>query len=192
MVNSRAVLGPSPQACLDRFFFALKPPELLARSIAEFGRSFGGEWIRPDRLHMTVAISGDYRAYPSAYVETLLRVGDRIAAAPCRVKLRQLVQSEQSLLLLPDTSDRPFREIYDCIDGGMRGARAPLRRNVGYAPHMTLSYRDALPFQRRIDGFAWDADEVLLIHSLVGRTKHRCLKSWKLAGSPPPSQYTLL
>lgn len=178
----------------DRFFFALRPPIDLARRIAAFAAQFADDGdsyrIPADRLHLTVAITNDFPDYPAAFVETLLRVGDRVAAAPLTVRLDQLVRGARSVLLLPAVGQPELRALHRSIADGMASARAPLRDGTGFSPHMTLFYQGGAPLQRRVKPFAWHADELVLIHSLLGRTRHEVLRRWPLRAAEP-AQFAL-
>ncbi len=47
-------------------------------------------------------------------------------------------------------------------------------------PHITLAYYDRHPFIMPSPEFAWDAKELVLIHSFLGRNKHVVLGRWPL------------
>ena len=55
---------------------------------------------------------------------------------------------------------------------------------------MTLFYPGGPPLQRRIKPFEWQADELLLIRSLLGRGRHEILRRWPLR-PVPPAQFAL-
>ncbi len=45
---------------------------------------------------------------------------------------------------------------------------------------MTLGYRSGEPFSERVAPVSWTADEIVLIDSHVGRTRHEVLGRWRL------------
>ena len=49
-----------------------------------------------------------------------------------------------------------------------------------FNPHLTLVYRPHQEFLRPIEPLIWEAAELVLIHSLVGRTQHRVIGRWPL------------
>lgn len=178
-----------PARVQDRFFFAVVPPVETAERIAAHARAMGLKRARvtADRLHMTLAITKDFDQgeCPPAYVETLLRAGRRIAAAPFEMMLGKIVVGKESILAQPGEGHAGGKAVYDCIAQAMAGMRAPLRPKVRYSPHMTLSYDTALTSRGlRMLGFGWQVTEVLLIHSLVGLHRHEVLDRWPLV--PPP------
>jgi len=72
----------------------------------------------------------------------------------------------------------------------MAAAHAPLRKRVGFIPHMTLFYRDGASLEHPIPGFEWFVDELTLIHSRVGGSRHETLRRWPLR-VPEPLQCSL-
>jgi 2'-5' RNA ligase len=51
---------------------------------------------------------------------------------------------------------------------------------------MTLGYRDGRPFSERIAPVGWDAEEFVLIHSHLGKTRHEVVGRWPLRGPGVP------
>ena len=52
-----------------------------------------------------------------------------------------------------------------------------------YLPHVTLLYDDALIDEHPVAPISWTATEFVLVHSLLGRTKHVILDRWALNGA---------
>ena len=167
---------------LDRFFFAVRPPPSLACRIAAFGEVLGGNAPRvsANRLHVTVAVSDDFEGYPAGFVEILLRVGGRVASAPFRIALDRVLSGKRAVFLMPTAKCPDLKALYQAIADGMASARAPLRKGVGFSPHMTLFYRDNAALDFPLPRLEWKVSELLLIHSLVGLTRHETLASWPL------------
>ncbi|ODU70275.1 MAG: hypothetical protein ABT11_08600 [Novosphingobium sp. SCN 66-18] len=174
-----------PKRVQDRFFFAVLPPDETAARIAAHARAMGlkHSLVTADRLHMTLAITDDFEKgeCPPAYVETLLRAGERIAAAPFAMTLGKVAVGEKSILAQPAEGRAGGKAVYDCIAQAMAGMRAPLRDGGRYSPHMTLSYdTDVKSRGLRKLGFRWQVTEVVLIHSMVGLHRHVVLNRWPL------------
>ena len=79
---------------------------------------------------MTLAITKDFDQgeCPPAYVETLLRAGRRIAAAPFEMMLGKIVVGKESILAQPGEGHAGGKAVYDCMragHGGDAGAVAP-------------------------------------------------------------------
>jgi 2'-5' RNA ligase len=78
-----------------------------------------------------------------------------------------------------------------CIADARQSAGIPAR-DGGYRfnPHVTLLYRNSAPFTETVTPFAWEVREFVLIHSLLGQTRHTPLGMWPLKG-PDPDQFDL-
>jgi 2'-5' RNA ligase len=98
-----------------RFFFALLPPILLARQIANGAQWFGpgGHPMRPDRLHITMFILRDFLTVPNGLVDALRKLGDAVRAAPAPVALDLASGGERSIALRPR---RKLTGLEVCID----------------------------------------------------------------------------
>ena len=53
-------------------------------------------------------------------------------------------------------------------------------RKPRFVPHLSLAYPSAGFLEEEIDPVSWSVNELLLIHSLVGKTEHRVLARWPL------------
>jgi 2'-5' RNA ligase len=59
--------------------------------------------------------------------------------------------------------------------------RAGLRPDRSFTPHVTLLYDDALVTETPIEPIRWTVGELVLVHSLLGQTRHIPLARWPLA-----------
>lgn len=76
-----------------RLFFAITPPELVARRMAHWAEHrFGphGAYVRAGRLHVTLDILDDFDAFPRDTIEKLIAVADMVAADPFIIELDQV------------------------------------------------------------------------------------------------------
>lgn len=169
-----------------RFFFALKPDPVTARRTDVFaeGIAGGARRIRPEHLHMTLAITHDYPDYPYALVERLLEAGDSIRADPLTVTFDRLVEGYRSVSLRPSHRDPVLIALQKDIAAAAIAHGALLREDYSFDPHQTLCYRDGPVHQRRCPPIAWAVRELALVHSIYGRTQHATLRSWALTGAP--------
>ncbi len=171
-----------------RLFFAVRPPSPLDVQIGNFAETEagGGPRIRSEYLHTTLAISGDFATEPTHAMAGFMEAGHHIAAAPFDMTVDRLAGSRRSVALRPSRrSDELFalqRQIADVL----RRIGLALRDGWGFSPHITLFYRDGVPFNRTVTGFCWRVEELVLIHSLVGRTEHHVLGRWPLRGRDDP------
>ena len=49
-------------------------------------------------------------------------------------------------------------------------------------PHVTLLYDDVLVEERAVEPIRWTVREFVLVHSLLGQTRHVPLARWPLGG----------
>lgn len=176
-------------AVLNRFFFALRPPRTVARRMVLEAerRDPGGQHMRIDRLHMTIGILDDLPSVPGDLVPALRMVGERVAADPFPCLFDRVVGGRGIVTLRPGRRSKPLAALFGQIETGLRRAGIGLREDYRFSPHVTLSYRaNAEPFTAAIHGYGWLVEDVLLIHSLVGRTEHRELGRWPLKGGSGP------
>jgi 2'-5' RNA ligase len=57
---------------------------------------------------------------------------------------------------------------------GLQGPRA----NAKFAPHVTLMYDDQGISEQAVEPVSWTAHDFVLVHSLLGQTKHVHLGRW--------------
>lgn len=176
-----------------RLFFALRPPIVQARQIAHAALWLGAgdSGLKPGHLHITMAILDDADDFPAAEAEAMKRAGGTIAAAPVRIAFDMAARSNRSMALRARRRNAALAALRERIVDAMAHQGLAQRRGYEFNPHMTLFYRDGAPGSRRITPVQWIADELLLIHSHVGLTRHDVLGRWPLTGWRE-DQYRLL
>jgi RNA 2',3'-cyclic 3'-phosphodiesterase len=164
-----------------RLFFAVQPPALERRLIGCV-RDRHPEIVHEvanDRLHGTIAITDDFPDFPAVLAERMLAIGDAAFAAPHDIILDRLSGSARSLALRPGHVLRGVADLARQLHGPMLRAGI-LRPGWSFSFHVTLGYRDGGSFTLPVDPLGWHATEFVLIHSIVGRTKHIVLRRWPL------------
>lgn len=175
---------------LHRLLFAVRPKPPVNGRIDWLSVQLGGDArrISVQNQHVTLCIFDDDSAFSEARAAVACEAGDAVNAAPFDLVLGQLSGSLRSVALRPTRTNRPLMELQRELERQVRAVGLSLRGDYRFSPHLTLFYRDAPPFSRRIEPIRWHVDEFVLIHSLVGRTEHRVLGCWPLRGGP---QYSL-
>jgi 2'-5' RNA ligase len=164
-----------------RLFFAVRPPAGAVRYIVEEQRCFGpGHVVRPEHLHLTTLIVEDHAIFPTAVAERMRMIGDRIAAEQFPVVLDQVAGSHRSVAMVPSERLRSFHAFQRRLAGEMARAGLAQRRDWRFSPHVTLLYRHGAPLRQWTDALSWTATEFVLIHSLLGQTRHEVLARWPL------------
>ena len=165
-----------------RFFFALIPPITLARRIANAAHWFetDGTPVRADRLHVTLFIAEDRFDAPAELIATLREIGGAIAAAPVEMTLDHVSGGRQSIALRAQHKNAALDALHRQVAGRCAAAGIAAIPGRVFSPHLTLGYRNGLSFSERIAPLGWTADELVLIHSHLGQTRHEAIGRWPL------------
>lgn len=164
-----------------RLFFAIRPPGEAVRYILEEQRRFApGHSVRAEHLHLTTAIVNDHAIFPTAIAERMCAIADAIIADQFPIVLDQVAASHRSVVMVPSEPLHGFRAFQRRLADGMARAGIRQRRDWRFSPHITLLYRHGRPLRQWTDTLSWRATEFVLIHSLVGETRHEVLARWPL------------
>ena len=177
-----AQIGP---ARTDRLFLAVLPdPETasriscLARHL-RIGHGLTGKPLEPEHFHVTLCHIGDGVGLPSELVESVTERAAGVVMPSFRVAFdRALSFSNGALVLSGDESVIGLEVLQQRLSDAFDGRPQPARR---FTPHLTL-LRDGhrIP-EQPIEPISWTVREVVLVHSLLGRTTHRHLARLPLA-----------
>jgi len=165
-----------------RFFFALIPPIVLARRIANAAHWFetDGTPVRADRLHVTLFITEDRFDASAELIAGLRAIGAGIGSAPVPMTLDYISGGQQSIALRAQHKNAALDALYHQIAERCAAAGIAAMPGRVFSPHLTLGYRNGRPFGERIAPLAWVADELVLIHSHLGQTRHERIGRWRL------------
>jgi 2'-5' RNA ligase len=189
---SFAGFDPPPQPT-DRLFFAIYPDASAASSIARLAGRLSDEHGlsgRPhavERLHITLHHLGDYVGLPRGVVATATEAATAVAKPSFEIAF------DRAASFLGRPRNRPF-----VLRGGEGVAGvtafqqalgvAMMKAGLGrwaeqrYTPHVTLLYDDLCVTEQAVETVSWTAREFVLVHSLLGRTRHIPLARWPLGG----------
>lgn len=183
-------------AATDRLFFALYPDAQTAARVAALGTGLAarhglrGRLHRPERLHVTLHMLGDFVGLPAREHALALEAAAAVRFEPFEFALDRLLSFDRR-----GGRNRP------CVLGGGPGAEpvcafrralcAELQR-VGlplearpYRPHLTLCYADSLVPEQVLDApVGWRVGEFRLMDSLLGRARHEMLARFELNPTP--------
>jgi RNA 2',3'-cyclic 3'-phosphodiesterase len=175
----RYPLGRPKSGAADRLFLAIVPPAEVAERIArltrhlKIGHELRGKPLQPEHLHVTLCHLGDGVGIPKDVVAMATERATSIAMPSFKVGFDRVgsfkngafvLRGDESLIGLEILQQR----LSDSFDGSPQRARA-------FTPHMTL-LRDAhrVP-DHDIEPIEWEVKDIVLVHSLLGRTTHRHL-----------------
>lgn len=165
-----------------RLFYALVPPPQTCASIGRLRDALGPctAPVADTRLHLTLAITPDFAGFPANLAEQMLLWGAQAAVDPFGMVLDRIGASPHAVALRPSHCPPALAALSHQLREPLARARV-LRSGWHFRPHVTLLYREAAPFVRPIAPLAWEVTDCVLIHSLVGETRHRILGRWPLS-----------
>lgn len=175
----------------DRLFLAIFPSAQVAARLASIANDYlarhrleaGG--VEPSRLHVTVFHLGDYTHMPPNLVDNATAALSRLTAQPLSIRFDQIGsfgnrQAKSPLVLAASDGNEPLHALHQQLATHLRASSLGAWTHSSYAPHMTMAYGKAtMPFEK-IEPVTWMAGEVVLIHSLLGKTRHIPLASKQL------------
>ncbi len=186
-----------PPKPTDRLFFALFPsgeaiPQIVKTS-QQLREEHGltGKSLSNNRLHVTLHHVGDYAGgLPDSLVESAKVAASKVAATAFDVTF------DRAMSFLGRPRNKPF--VLRGNEGGEGGLAALMafqkafylamcraglqgpRANAKFAPHVTLMYDDQTVNEQAIQPISWSAHDFVLVHSLIGQTKHIHLGRWPI------------
>ncbi len=196
MTAQLSLAGVAASVCTDRLFFAVFPPAELAEDIharaVQWCRrhEWRGQHVAAARLHVTLQHVDDYAGLPPDVVRAAIRAGDALQAEAAELSFDELARFGDSvrkpLLVLRGRDGIPGAvKLQQQLLPALRRQLPSLAIPATYTPHMTLFYPEAGQTERlaepqSISAVRWRAEELVLVHSLLGQTKHIPLARWKL------------
>lgn len=180
----------------DRLFLALFPPPEAALEIAKLAgqlrsaHGLHGKPLEAGRLHITLHHLGDYAGLRQ---DIVTQTGQAVAAAVASVRPFE-VSFDRAESFASTPRNRPL-----VLRGGEEGLAALMtfQQTLGvslkkaglgqwakaaYTPHVTLLYDDSLLAATPVPPISWTVSEAVLVHSLLGQTRHVHLGRWPLSG----------
>lgn len=165
----------------DRLFFALRPDPAATARIAELAlrmraaHELAGEPLLPEHLHVTLLFLGDHAGLPPSLVADAEATGRKLRAAPFELMFHRVASFRRKrnppLVLCREDGCAPLMVLRHQLGAEQRH---------GYRPHVTLLYDRKMVAEEEVPAISWTANEVLLIHSLIGRKQHVVLGRYPL------------
>jgi 2'-5' RNA ligase len=184
---------PTPPT--DRLFLALFPPAAQADQLAALSVEqraacgLSGRPLRADRLHITLHHVGDHAGFPPGLVDAAMAAAARVKVPPFEVRVNQAMsfagRGKRRNLPFVLLADRALEGVWTLQRAlGLELAKARLGRHVekDFVPHVTMLYDDVAVPQHDVPPVSWLATDFVLVHSLIGQTKHIHLGRWPLQG----------
>lgn len=168
----------------DRLFLAVLPDPETAGRIGDLagrlrvGHGLTGEPLQTAHFHVTLCHVGDYVGLPAGLVEAVAERAASVAMPAFRVAFDRVMSFRNGAFVLSGDDSTIGLEILqqrlsDALDGSPQQARP-------FTPHLTLLRDQQIIPDQPIEPIAWTAREVVLVHSLLGKTTHRHLAHFPL------------
>jgi 2'-5' RNA ligase len=143
-----------------------------------------GRSIGVSRLHVTLSYLGDYIGVPEDIVAAAIKAAASVRAAPFDVTFDRAMSfhgrpRNRPLVLLGDDGVAALTTFQQTLDRALQKAGLAVA-NSHYTPHVTLLYDNRFVPPGTIEPIRWTVSEFVLMHSLLGRTRHVPLARWSL------------
>lgn len=183
--------GFGPPDPTDRLFLALVPDAETAVSIAALAQAqcrrlgLRGRPLAADRLHVTLFHLGDRVGVPDDVVAATARAVSAMRSAPLELAFDGVGsfatrRTQKPFVLKAFQGNEALHAFHARLAGELRKSGLGEFTKGPFEPHVTLAYDAALvPFEPT-PAIGWTAGEVVLVHSLLGRTRHLPLARWSL------------
>lgn len=183
-----SLLGFEPVAPTNRLFFATYPDAAAAARLGERARMLGKQMgfqrppVRPDLLHITLNHLGDYPDLPQGLLAKARDAGSRLSAAPFNVTFDLAGGFAQPFVLQGGEGLVELKAFQKALGQAMAWAGLGRWVEKSFTPHVTLFYGERGPEIAPVEPVTWTVHEVVLVHSLIGQTRHIPLAQWSLQG----------
>lgn len=176
----------------DRLFFAVYPDAAARERLVHLAQTLRerhglkGRAFAPERLHVTLAMAGDHVGLPAPLLERVMAVGAAIHAAPLDIALDRTETfarpGNRPCVLRVGEGAAALAALHATLAHALCELGVVAREERAYRPHLTLQYDDrGLPAQA-IEPIAWTVGEIVLMRSVLGRSRHVALARWPLKG----------
>ncbi len=164
------------------YYLMAKPPPDVAAALYGCGTGVlrnGGERVRLDRLHFTMLELGRRVVPDPTLIETVKEMLEGFDCTPMRLVVEEIVGGKRgNLFLQPSEPLRGFARVREAL---VRQSSGTLAIYAKPKPHVTLGY-DIRPFAALpINPVSWVQEEILLIESHVGASRHFVHGRWRLS-----------
>lgn len=193
MSDQLSLMGfDEPPRPTDRLFFALFPTQDAAGRIADLALRLRGEHglsgtpLQAQRFHITLHHLGDYAGLPPDVVALARQAGQALALPPFEITFDRVASfsghpSKRPFVLRGTDDDlAALTAFQQTLGTAMRKVGLGRRVDVRFTPHVTLLYDSRLVAEQPVAPIHWIADELVLVHSLLGQTRYVPLARWTL------------
>jgi 2'-5' RNA ligase len=183
--------GFAPAAATDRLFLATFPDPETAAQLATLAalqcarHGLRDKPLLPERFHVTLFHLGDSVGLRQEVVDAATKAAARVTTVPFDVAFDRVGsfsghRDKLPFVLRADGGNAALRAFHVELGTRLREAGVVLPASAGFEPHVTLAYDARMIALESVAPFAWRTHEFVLIHSLLGKTRHIPLGRWVL------------
>lgn len=171
-------------------FLAIKPDTVAGGRVKllahQLKRQFSlrGEPMDASRLHVTLQKLGEFAGdIPPGLVTSACEAAARIAVPAFDLAFDEVMNLENPMdpvvVLCGSNSDQAIAPLWSALVSSLArvGIKSPAKLSIS---HMTLIYGSSAIQKHQVDPVGWRVDELVLVHSLIGRGQHIHLGNWSL------------
>jgi 2'-5' RNA ligase len=181
----------SPRPATDGVFIALFPAAAgdRMRRVAEQQReqhTLMGRLQAAERLHLSLIDLGEHAGLPQRTVEIARAAGDAMSGAPFELTFDRVESFAGKpgacprVLLCRESAE--LKGLHQALALALKQAGHPGKVPLLGTPHITLMYADRRAPAEAVDPIHWTVDELVLVHSLIGKSTYKPLGRWPLRG----------
>jgi len=176
----------------DRLFFAVHPDPQTARRIVALAEALRtkhglrGKPVIAERLHVTLHHLGDHGGLPESLIAAAGDAAARITTPPFEAGFDRVAsfargaRSRPCVLRSGTAGANPeLLALQAGLAAHLRDAGLGRYVERHFTPHVTLLYADS-EVAEAVPPIGWTVRGFALVHSLLGRGRHRILQSWPL------------
>jgi RNA 2',3'-cyclic 3'-phosphodiesterase len=153
---------------------------------------FGFRPVGDDCVHLSIQSLGRYERLPDVLIKHAMLIGSRVEvpAFPATFDRLQGFNGTYGRAVVL-TSSRPadgFFTLRKAVFAEMQLAGMDVPSDLDFSPHVSLAYQRSRIPTIPVNPVTWIVHELVLVRSLIGRSKHICLGRWPLwMSSAPPT-----
>ena len=176
----------------DRLFFAIYPNRDAAARIARLAQrqrsvqGLQGSPLATEHFHITLHHLGDYVGVPQTIVAAAGEAASAVAMPPFEVVFDRAASFDKPrnrpFVLRGGDGVAALMAFQEALGTAMKKAGLGRLAESRFTPHVTLLYDDRRVAEQAVETVGWTAHEFVLVHSLLGQTRHVPLARWPLRG----------
>ncbi|MEI9991605.1 MAG: RNA 2',3'-cyclic phosphodiesterase [Rhizomicrobium sp.] len=177
----------------DRIFFAVLPDAGTAARIHALAsdlkskNGLDGTLILPEHLHITLFHLGDWHALPTEIVALAGEAAAEVSAARFDVACRRVESFSNRtgvypFVLLAEQGTTPLHAFQRALGAALKKNGLGGATQGDFKPHVTLLRDETRVKPAAVEPVTWTVRDFVLVHSLLGQTKHVHLGRWPLGG----------